>query len=87
MRRLDGCSTGEAKIIRFPLDRTTAIAIATVASALGTETSVEAVTFCCFGHDAADQIPHRLSKFRLYLAVRASRWNRRLQMRRPVPGH
>ena len=53
-RRLNGCSVGEAKIIRFPLDRATAIAIATVTLVLATETSVEAVSICCFGHNAAD---------------------------------
>ena len=53
-RRLDRCSVGEAKIIRFSLARATVIAIVTVTSVLGTETSVEAVSNCCFGHDAAD---------------------------------
>jgi len=45
-------STG---VYRFPLDRATAIAVETVTAALTTETGVEAVTFCCFGRDAADQ--------------------------------
>ena len=53
-RRLDGCLVGEAKIIRFPLDRATAIAIATVTSVLGTEMRVEEISNCCFGYDAAD---------------------------------
>jgi len=53
-------STG---IFRFPLDRATAIAVATVAASLETMPSVEQVIFCCFGAAVLAAYRSELEKF------------------------
>ena len=54
-------STG---VYRFPLDRATGIAVATVAEALETTQVIERVTFCCFGAAALAVYRSELSRFR-----------------------
>jgi O-acetyl-ADP-ribose deacetylase (regulator of RNase III) len=54
-------STG---IFRFPLDRATAIAVATVADALEAMPRIEQVTFCCFGDAVMAAYRSELAKYR-----------------------
>ena len=54
-------STG---VYRFPLDRATAIAVATVAESLDAMPGIEQVTFCCFGDAALAAYRNALSNFR-----------------------
>ena len=54
-------STG---IFRFPLDRATAIAVATVAGVLKAMPRIEQVTFCCFGDAVMAAYRSELAKYR-----------------------